>query len=351
MEALNEGKRLTAAWHRSRAGGQRRRFEIVDECGTNEVVVRCEDCGHRGKRTTAFCDQWGLCLGCRSRRGREYRKRFRDGRKRALHAREHLMRRGANGGEWTEKFLTLTLPHSGDVVQDLKVLPKAWRWFWNRLREHLEKDRGVLPANIGKVVYVRVIEVTAGTKDDGHAHLHVYLICPYLHHEVVGLIWARAIAVHGYKTGTRPLAEVLDEDMTEWRRDQLRRFLVTRRGPGGRPVDPLPNPVDHIEACYGNIENELVKYLVKDAVKGHDGETHLVDVEFYAKAYEGMEGLKTVQTSLGFWVKAGSKACRCEKCGSTVVSRMIEKAKPAEDSPPVWSEMDLPPAEWGSSDD
>lgn len=349
MEALQEGERFKYAWYQARARGQRQRFDVVHACGDNEVVIRCEDCGHSGRRATAFCDQWRLCLGCRSRRGIEYRKRFRDGRVRALARLAHLMRRGAKGGEWTEKFLTLTLPHSGDVVRDLKVLPTAWRWFWKRLREHLEHDRGVCAANIRKLAYVRVIEVTAGTRSDGHAHLHVYLICPYLHHEVVGMLWGRAIAREGYKTTSKAISEVLGEEMPEWRRTQLCRFLVTRRG--GRLLDSVPNPVDHIQTCYGDIENELVKYLVKDAVKGPGGETHLVDVDFYAKAYEGMEGLQTVRTSSGFWVKRQSKACRCEKCGSEALSRRIEKAKPADDGPPVWSEMDRPPAEWASNDD
>ena len=131
MAALEEGNRFKCAWYQARARGQRRRFDTVQACGDNEIVIRCDDCGHSGRRATAFCDQWRLCLGCRSRRGTEYRKRFRSGRARALERLAFLMRRGANGGEWTEKFLTLTLPHSGDVVLDLKVLPKAWRWFWN----------------------------------------------------------------------------------------------------------------------------------------------------------------------------------------------------------------------------
>ena len=338
-------------WYRVRAKGQHNRFEVVSECGHKEVVLRCEDCGHEGRRVTAFCGKWRLCLPCRARRGQQYRKRFRHGRAAALARLRFRLEIGGQGGRWGEKFLTLTLPHSGDVVRDLKTLPKAWRWFWKRLREHFVLDRGMSAAAVADLVYVRVIEVTAGQLNDGHAHLHVYLITPYLHHEVLGLIWARAIAIRGYQAPTRPLAEVLGRDMEEWRRAQLREFLVTRRGPGAQPLDPVPHPIDHIETCYGDIEYELVKYLVKDAVQGQDGETELVAPEFYTRAYEGMEGLKTVQTSRRFWETAESKSCGCEKCGSAAVTRRIEPAKPQPEEPVAWSAMDRPPAEWSKKDD
>jgi hypothetical protein len=89
-----------------------------------------------------------------------------------------MFRDRAPGGRWTKKLLTLTLPHSGDVRRDIATLPKVWRTFWKLTRLHLELDRGLSKAHVSQAVYLRVIEITAGRKNDGHAHMHVCLICP-----------------------------------------------------------------------------------------------------------------------------------------------------------------------------
>jgi hypothetical protein len=349
-EARRQGRRFRAKWFEARAKGQLERFDQVRNCGGKDVVLSCGDCGHVSRRTTAWCRHWRLCIGCRSRRGLDYRKRFRHSREIALRELSKLAGRVAPGCKLSEKMLTLTLPHSGDLRRDVRTLPRAWRWFWRWLREHLELDRGIEKLIVSRLVYMRVIEVTAGQKRDGHAHMHVYLIAPYVHHEMIGLLWARAISRCGYVLDRRcaptPLAEVLGQEMAEWRRKQLSQFLVERRG--GAPLDSVPNPVVDIQECYGGIENELIKYLIKDAERDEDGAL-VFDDEFLACVYEGTEGVRMVQTSRGFWVECGKATCACEECGSVRVRRKLEKAKPVDESDPVWSAMDLPAGQWGSS--
>jgi hypothetical protein len=349
-EARQLGQPFREKWYQARAKGQLERFDQVREWGGKEVVQSCGDCGHVGRRTTAWCRHWRLCVGCRSRRGLEYRKRFRHSRETALRRLERLMSYAAGGCKLSEKLLTLTLPHSGDVHRDLRTLPKAWRWFWRLVREHLERDRNLGKAIVNQLVYVRVIEVALGENWQGHAHMHVYLIAPYLHHEMVGLLWARALQRCGYgvdrHSAPKPLAEVLGQVMPEWRRAQLQALLVTRRG--GTPLESVSNPVVDIQECYGDVENELIKYLVKDAERDKHGNL-VFDDEFLARVYEGTEGLRMVQTSRRFWTEIGKRSCACEKCGSPRINRKLEKAKPVENDEPIWSAMDLPPGRWSDA--
>ena len=156
-----------ARWYDARAKGQLERFEQVRECGGKDLVLSCQECLHVTRRLTAWCRHWRLCVGCRSRRGLVYRKRFRHSRQHALHRLASMFRGRPTGGVWTEKVLTLTLPHSGDVRRDIATLPRAWRIFWKLTRLHLELDRGLSKAQIAKLVYVRVIEITAGLYASG----------------------------------------------------------------------------------------------------------------------------------------------------------------------------------------
>jgi hypothetical protein len=100
-----------------------------------------------------------------------------------------------------------------------------------------------------------------------------------------------------------------------------------------------------IEKCYEGIENEVIKYLVKDAERDENG-VLLFDEDFLARVYEGTEGFRMVQSSRRFWVPMQSNTCACAGCGSTKVTRKIEPAKPADDTPLIWSVMDLPPEHW-----
>lgn len=245
------------------------------------------------------------------------------------------------GGAWTEKFLTVTLPHSGSMSRDIATLPKAWRAFWKLIRTHLELDRGLTKSQIAQIVYVRVIEVTAGQQNDGHAHMHVYLISPYLHRAVLQLHWARTLEACGYEvnacTKPTPLAELLAKEMQEWRRAELQRLLVTRRN--GEPITEVPNPVIDIKQCYSGVEHEIIKYLVKDAERDKHGVLQF-DEDFLARVYEGTEGFRMVQTSRRFWLPMNSKQCTCSKCGGMKISRRIEAAPPFDETESAFSASD-----------
>ena len=200
-------------------------------------------------------------------------------------------------------MLTLTVPHSGDVRHDLRTLPRAWkrfrRWLWLFFKHEHRLDKELL----GHVAFMRVTETTAGQKNDGHAHYHVYFHSPYIPHELARHLWGKALRQLGYDTPTRPIADVLAGARSEFSAAQLQRVLATRRGAKRLPEE-VAWPVIDIEEAYGNIERELVKYLVKDA-ELEDGAMKLIQPELYARIYEGLEGLRTIATSRHFFATSG----------------------------------------------
>jgi hypothetical protein len=228
---------------------------------------------------------------------------------------------------WRERFLTLTLPHSGEVVRDLRVLPEAWKWFRRRLWLFFKHEHRLDSELLKRVAFVRVVEVTPGSNDDGHAHLHVYLLCPYLPHELVRHLWGQALRKHGFLVPVRSIRDVLNEAKSQRSRRQLERVLVTRRGKRGVPLTDVDWPVVDLRACNANVERELVKYLVKDAEIEH-GKLNFIDAKLYARIYEGLEGVRTIATSRHFYVKT-DRVCACDKCGSTRLStRAVKQEEP-----------------------
>jgi hypothetical protein len=328
--AFDRGEHSRARWNLQHAQGQQYRFETVNECGERELVVSCGDCGHEAHRLEARCGHFRLCVVCRGHRARRYRAMIRVARRRALDGTSKLRAGHHRSSHWRERFITLTMPHSGDVVRDLRVLPQAWRWFRRRLWLFFRHEHCLDSALLSRIAFVRVIEVTPGTANDGHAHLHVYALSPFTPHEVIRHLWGAALRGHGYATPRRALADVLAEAGSPKRRAQLERVLVTRRGPKGVPLSEVDWPVIDVRECRGNVENELVKYLVKDAELEH-GKLNLIDPELYALVYEGLEGVRTVATSRHFFVKE-DRLCACDQCGSArVTTRVAPLATPSSD--------------------
>jgi hypothetical protein len=191
-------------WHKSREKGQRERFDRVRQCGTLAIKQRCKPCVTQGPTVTLTCDQHRLCLFCRGRRVRKFRLRF-DGARRDLL--QQAWRLGLlkptrlvngkplQGGRWSEKFITLTLPHSGDVAADVQELLRAWRKFWRAVQDYMKKH--VLCADkhlLSMLRFTRVIEVTPGLDGQGHAHMHVWFFGPYLDQARIAHLWGSAMS-------------------------------------------------------------------------------------------------------------------------------------------------------------
>lgn len=327
QRALDAGDSSRAKWHTSRAHGQRERFDRVRGCGRDSYFVRCGDCGHEREETARRCGHFRACRACRTIRANRYRAIVRAARREILRKTKHL-RGNKWRGRWSEKFFTLTLRHSGDVVRDLQALPRAWQALRTELWRFFRYEYDLTKDSMQLLTFVRVIEVTAS--DDGHAHLHVYLLSPFLPHQLLRHLWGKALAARGYSSPTRHVYDVLNEEEDEYKRSRLSEVLVTRRGPKGRILDEHYWPVVDIETCYGKIERELVKYLIKEG-EYKQGKLERIDSGLHARFYEGLEGVRTLVTSRYFRHLAPPKEaqpCRCRKCHSENLSVYRPAASP-----------------------
>jgi hypothetical protein len=354
-------------WHKQREQGQRERFARVRRCGLDRMRHWCVSCQHPGPDIQLACDQHRLCLSCRSRRAHKFQTRMtaalelvRDDLERMQLNRPTRVRANGTlirGGEWSEKFLTLTLPHSGDIAADVRELPRAWRRFWRALRMHFQKD--VLAGEdrwerlqlMPMIRFVRVIEVTEGVDGLGHAHLHVYLVGPYIDKYRLAHLWGEALsksyqaalakagAIHPLTSSLAPPA-VLGA-MAKLRENLVRRGLnrividriierergwyVTCRGKHGKPLALLWAPVVDIrqvvkdgpvrdgQIARSNVSSELCKYLIKDC-SNDDGRYELLEPSVYARIYAALEGRRAIAASR-YLLTPIKKPCFCSDCG------------------------------------
>ncbi len=98
-------------WHAGRARGQGDRFERVAACGEGKARATCHACGDEHDLPVR-CDVWRVCVSCRAKAAIERRARFGRGRVRALRVAHRTGRLSRfRRGRWTEKHMTLTVPH------------------------------------------------------------------------------------------------------------------------------------------------------------------------------------------------------------------------------------------------
>ncbi|MDB4991150.1 MAG: Replication protein, partial [Myxococcaceae bacterium] len=235
-------------------------------------------------------------------------------------------------GRWAEKLFTLTLKHSGDVRRDLQALPRLWKELRAGLWSFFKHEYHLTAEHYRLLSFVRVIEVTAS--DEGHAHMHVYLLSPYIPHQLLRHLWGKVLAKEGYVSRTRAVADVLAEESDDYKRSRLAKVLVTRRGARGKALDTLFWPVVDIRVGYGDIDRELIKYLIKDGAYKAGVFVRVAPRQFTA-FYEGLEGVRSIAKSRGFRaLDEGTKEAaprECTKCHSPDVRRRrVEKQNPTQ---------------------
>ena len=335
------------------------------------------------------CDNHRLCLGCRDRRVKKFQKRFRLAQEAAM---KMIWREGLNaptrieqgkpvrGGQWDQRFMTFTLPHSGDIVKDTAELPKAWRKFQRLVKTHVlndllngrSKDKAVRDEAkrlCGLMRYCRVIEITEGLAGDGHAHLHVWFLGPYIDQARLAHLWGRALS-KSYQEKLWQLAfeaipRLLDKDeeffgcpcgkphtiavgvigiepamsslkcrllrskLSEKTADAIVARERTYYARGKKTFSKSPTwlyrPIVDVRACGPEIANELCKYLVKDG-SIVEGELELLEPSIYARIYAALEARRAIAATLGFLTPMPTKGCYCESCGS-IYKRWIESAR------------------------
>jgi hypothetical protein len=309
--AAKAEKVSTQRWHETRAAGAMKRFDTVRDC-CNRALWRELPCDHqedKHRKVKLGCADWRACVHCRGKRARRYRARFRAARGRAL----EKYRFARQGGRWSEKFFTATVPHVGTIEDRMSALKSAWPKFQRMLKSHLACDIGI-PRNMLGYDWINVMETTLGDDEHGHPHLHVWLILPFVHHAMLRLFWARALPERFQAAlPMKPVEEVIEEARGGDRgRRQLRAWLVTRRGPNGRPLERMPWPVFDARAAK-DVEHELIKYLVKDSERV-EGTMTLMDPEAFGRIYAAYHGRRSISASRGFWLPP-REPMHCEECG------------------------------------
>jgi len=326
---------VTRAWHLSRRSGQWERFDRVRSCGSRMRTASCGVCGTDRRAVPEGCGVRRVCSKCdaigaiarRARFGRARGRAFVDGH------RFGLFRKLRVGGRFTEKMLTLTVPHalledaSGKVAKESRdtlharvvALFSAWPVFLRKVNRHWKACGQDL------VTYHRAFEWTPGRTDEhGHPHFHVYLWSPFVDVNLLRAWWAEALRSVGW-----PVAEDNDGNPVVRIKLQMLRSMdlkaVRELMKGGRRQALTLSRVEFrdreagAEFRRGPQRGQPVGPGI-DAFKYAEGWT-LATVEecsddVRARLYMALEGRRLTQASRGFFVADARAACAC--CGASM---------------------------------
>jgi len=274
-------------WDTTRAKGHRERISRVLACGAEEIRVTCICC-EASFDISLGCGSRLYCFQCRDSYAARRRGQFLAARNEVVAdaALQHLFDVRRRGGRYSEKFLTLTVPHiEGEPVQQrIQRLLAPWPIFLKKLNRYL-KDHG-----IGRVEWFRVIEWTEGKGDlHGHPHFHLWIFSPFLDHNDLRQMWREALVLSGC------------------------------------PPELCEHPIIYIEAVrdsQGGVR-ELIKYLTKDITAGGKK----LPAEVYAEVIKALEGTRSTQGSKGFIGRAKKAAPACKDCGSLLPKDVRKKRK------------------------
>lgn len=366
-------------FHDRRAGGQRKRFDTLRGCGKQMIAAKCS-CGDKGKANPKGCGQGRLCGSCSERESQRRRRRFGEARGLALlDAVRNVPGRGAiagtrakfrRGGRYTDKMITLTIPHidgpalysqaldidgQGDTRDDaraaatrrilamgsdtvtlrISLVLEAWPLFQRRMRAHL-KARGAGDHLLAK--FDRFFEWTPASDGQGHPHIHAWMFAPYLCREAVAAMWTDALRAVGVPMRTHEEqcercgcahvlgARVWVQQMGDFDERAVRELIAGRKAielASFRTFDIGPNAQTYAGS-----------WSLQDIAEQ-------VDAETYAKVYCALEGRRLSQASRGFYSQVAPPSCPC--CGA-MGSRSVEVWSGAdEERTRHWNETRGPP--------
>lgn len=275
-KAAEAGQFADVRWHRSRAEGQLHRIERVARCSESKLELECMACGVVENKP-ARCRCGLACVSCRGRIAMEKRSRFRDAREIVVEA---ARRAGLLIGykRYSEKLVTLTMPHDHchGIRERIDIVRKAWPKFLKRFNGWLRKEGA-----LDRSHWYRTLEWTPGSDGQGHPHLHIWTLCPYLVMNDVVAWWHSALIAAGFTDSPRPSVNVQE----------------VSNGPSAAL--------------------EVIKYLTKDIVSGG-----LIDPAKYALVYEALDGTRVTQASRGFMALAKREATGCQHCGAQKMCRV-----------------------------
>jgi hypothetical protein len=167
-----------------------------DRIGTCRKRYRKTKCACGEREILVGCDNPMLCSWCRHRHWRKWRHRITRSMDTHLRAARGAWNRGRRGMLPGVYLVTLTAPHSGDLVTDRRVMGEAWRAL-----SKVATKRGWWSA------YAATWEVTPGSRGEGHLHLHLACIASWIPYQELHEAWrvampgARVLNVQAPKRG------------------------------------------------------------------------------------------------------------------------------------------------------
>lgn len=277
-------------WHARRVRALGERAARWDRCG--ELVFMAEKAG-RTVPVEYACGDWRACARCRERR--QFRLQRAVGElKRAcverLYKLEMSPRYAGREGTWSEKMFTGTCPHTGDVLEDKRLMMDAVKRFERRVNEHLQrrKVRKKSPArgNLSLIPWVRAYEVSC-SEDGLHFHCHIWMIAPYLEQACLHAWWGDALLDAGLPPELMPYKAWSETGARDGRAESWVGF---------RDVVPWP-VVDVRRASASKYAAKVgfASYVVKS-----DGAIADIEPVHAARVYEALSDMRVVQFAMGF---------------------------------------------------
>ena len=316
-----EGLGMVNKWHAARARGMVSKWERIMRCveGKAAIVSRCgcevimQGCGHRE------------CPRCRPIQAKRQQKKIR----RARIALRSQAKAARVDRRIRERFMTITVPsYKGPdaAVKRVQVLFDAWKGFADWLRRYM-RERCVSQKEVDLTHSWRMFEWTEGRTDGmGHPHFHVWLHCPWLNQTDVAEAWARAL-----ENATGESHRLIEpSDGTE------------KEEEGYRVLRP------DIRLARGDIERELVKYMLKDF--SDVARFELVSPVVASKVMLEMMGRRRQQTSRGlsgFCSRAAiarDETRACPECGEVHSAALYWEFRLVQPDIPVPAEVRGPPS-------
>lgn len=315
---LTNGTPVVNRWHAQRMLGQAERFERVAHCGTFEhgIDYVAPNGERKFKAIRARCDCWRVCTKCQNRRKWKLSDGMKQQRARALEVHKWAARRGYRGteGKWSEKLLSFTVPHGPNgPADDARKLVDAWQRLLRRVRAHLVERGAYRLSPTGRKVAVsvpwcRALEVA--TRNEHHAHMHVWYFGPYLDVVLMHAWWGELMQEQGLTVPVKTWGTIKAEA-------RARRRTIDRRMQMwlDNPTDETPIPWGIVDLTSDrSAEGAVAAYsqkvgLALYVVKGL--ETQRMSPAHVAAIYETFEGTRAVQWARGWAPPKKALAAKC----------------------------------------
>lgn len=278
------------------------------------------------------CGDWRACPRCKEHR--RFKLQRDAGRMKEAAERLYSVEMGryyaGSEGRWSEKMVTLTVPHTGDPHEDKRLMRGAMKRFERSLNDYL-RARGVRKkakksSNLSLFPWLRAYEV--GFTNSIHFHCHIWMLAPFVEQALLHVWWGDALLAENLPRELMPFVSWAETGA----RDAESHAWADWR-------DEVPWPVADIRRAKNT--NYTSKVGLNAYVVKTDGSVTDLAPAHVAMAYELLSDMRVVHFGMGWapnraaqgWhMRRATRAEHKEWC-----ARFAANAAPA----PVFNELPL----------